>query len=183
MDVIDKNNQKICEKLWHEYEKDIRRLCEFKLRSCHNEIEDVVSETFLFLVKAYEKGNPPNNPKGWLYAVANNLIKKKYTEVNLAKARTVSLYDKSVKIHELPTNYEIDNHLIADDTIEMIRDDIESMLDENERRLFDYIYNDKLKMKEIGKILNITEDAVKQRHYRLCRKIKRVAKEKIENFI
>lgn len=45
-----------------------------------------------------------------------------------------------------------------------------------------YIYFDRLKMKEIADIIGSTESAVKQKHYRICNKLRKSAKEFEKNY-
>ena len=49
-----------------------------------------------------------------------------------------------------------------------------------DKQLYRYVYKDKLKMKEIAALLDITEVNAKQRHYRLSKKLKKIIKNHIE---
>lgn len=75
-----KNNKKAVNDLWHEFEPYIRKLCEYKLQSLPNHIDDCVQEVFLDLTDALHKGKKIEYPKAWLTKVANNKIYKlRYT--------------------------------------------------------------------------------------------------------
>lgn len=60
--------REICENLWNEYEPQLRKICRVKLRSCPDEVDDVMSEVSLALCKQIEKFGKPEKPKQWLYA-------------------------------------------------------------------------------------------------------------------
>ena len=47
--------REICENLWNEYEPQLRKICRVKLRSCPDEVDDVMSEVSLALCKQIEK--------------------------------------------------------------------------------------------------------------------------------
>ena len=66
--------REICENLWNEYEPQLRKICRVKLRSCPDEVDDVMSEVSLALCKQIEKFGKPEKPKQWLYATFNNII-------------------------------------------------------------------------------------------------------------
>lgn len=70
--------REICENLWNEYEPQLRKICRVKLRSCPDEVDDVMSEVSLALCKQIEKFGKPEKPKQWLYATFNNIINLKY---------------------------------------------------------------------------------------------------------
>lgn len=75
-----KNNKKAVNDLWHEFEPYIRKLCEYKLQSLPNHIDDCVQEVFLDLADALHKGKKIEYPKAWLTKVANNKIKDIYSQ-------------------------------------------------------------------------------------------------------
>lgn len=116
-----------------------------------------------------------------MYAVASNLIKKKYTELNIEKERRISFDDKNSEVHKLAVGYDYDGRLVPDDLIERFSIHAEPLLNSDEKQLYQYVYGDKLKMKEIAVLMSSTESAVKQKNYRLTRNLKRLIKEFLEN--
>lgn len=165
--------------LWDEYEPNLERICSYKLSSYPDEIDDVIGETYLALCNAIDKGIEIQNPKAWLYATLNNQIKLKYSEIDRKKRMHIQL--ESVE-HELSYSVDFNEEVLSEDKIEAIRDEIFDELIDSEKTLLVLIYEKKIKLKEIAKILNTTESAVKQKHYRLKRKIKKLAKEKLKKF-
>ncbi len=164
------------ETLWKEYEPKLRGICDYKLSGYPSEIDDVIGETYLALCNAIAKGIIIDNPKAWLYGTLNNIIKLKYTEMDRRKRTYIRL--ESVE-HELFYDIDFDEVELSDEIIDVIKDDIFDELLDSEKTLLIFIYEKKLKVKEISRILNISEAAIKQKHYRLKRKIKKLVKEKI----
>ncbi|MGN1420985.1 MAG: RNA polymerase sigma factor [Eubacterium sp.] len=167
----------LCEALWNEYEPKLRRICNYKLSAYPSEIDDVIGDTYLALCNIINSGITLKNPRAWLYGTLNNIIKLKYTELDKRKKKYVHL--EKVE-HELFYDVNFDDIEISDEVLDKIKDDIYDELLGSEKTLLILIYTKKLKFKEIAKILNSTEAAVKQRHYRLKRKIKMLAKEKLK---
>lgn len=167
------------EALWKECEPNLRGICNRKLSSYPSEIDDVIGDTYLALCNAVSKGTELDNPKAWLYGTLNNIIKLKYAELDRKKKTYIRL--ERVE-NELFYDVDFDSRELSDETLNGIKDEIVDELLDSERTLLILVYEKKLKFKEISVILNTTEPAIKQKHYRLKRKIKMLAKEKIKNF-
>lgn len=180
---LESKNKNYCENLWKEYEPNLRKICSYKLASCPSEIDDVISNTYLALCKSINKGEIIDKPKAWLYATLNNFIKLKYAEMDKRKRVFVPL---DAAEHELYYDVDFENVELDDDLIEQLRHEVLEELSVSDRTLYLLIYNKKLKFKNIAKILNSTESAIKQKHYRLKRKIKKIVRKKIDeqnNFV
>lgn len=167
----------LCEALWNEYEPCLRRICNYKLSSYPSEIDDVIGDVYLALCDTINSGIGIDNPKAWLYGTLNNTIKLKYAEIDRMKKKLVRF--ESVE-RELFYDIDFDEVEISDDLLNKIIEEIYQELLGSEKTLLILIYTKKLKFKQIAKILNTTEGAVKQKHYRLKRKIKMLAKEKLK---
>lgn len=175
----DTKGMELCEALWNECEPELRRLCKYKLSSCPSEIDDVIADAYLVLCNAVDKNVDIVNPKAWLFGTVNNLIKIKYAELNTKKKKHIRF--ESLE-QDLFYNVDFDDVKLPDETIEELMNDILDELSASERTLFIFIYDKKLKFKEIAMILNSTESAIKQKHYRLVRKIKRMARDELKKF-
>lgn len=179
MKIYDKSESAIfCEQLWTECEPKIRKLCKIKMADHPEEIDEIISDTYLILCEAVSNGKEFSNPAAWLYGTANNLIKKKFKELKVYKQKQKSV---SPNGHELMYDIDYLDILITDDNIDQMKAEIESQLNDSEKILLEFIYDDELKAKDIAKILNISASAVKQKKYRLVKKIKQLAKDKINN--
>lgn len=177
--VTNNNDMKLSKILWEEYEPNLRRICNYKLSNYPDEIDDVIGETYLALCNAINKGLEIQNPKAWLYGTLNNQIKLKYSEIDKKK----KIYIRLERVeHELFYNIDFEKDELIEETIEVLEDVIFDELIDAERTLLVLIYEKNIKLKEVAKILNTTEAAVKQKHYRLKRKIKKLAKEKLKKY-
>lgn len=90
--------REICENLWNEYEPQLRKICRVKLRSCPDEVDDVMSEVSLALCKQIEKFGKPEKPKQWLYATFNNIINLKYREIYKQKEKQENIENKDFEL-------------------------------------------------------------------------------------
>lgn len=165
--------REICTKLWNEYEPQLRKICRVKLRSNPDEVDDVMSEVSLALCKQIENSGQPEKPKQWLYATFNNIVNLKYREIYKHKEKQENIENKDF---ELPFEQNGIEDKIEEIYNHEIRDKLHSFLSEDEYLIIKYIYFDRLKMKEIADIINSTESAVKQKHYRICNKLRKAAK-------
>ena len=166
---------------WSEYEPKIRKLCEFKLQSDPDEIDDVVAQTFLHLWIEMTQKKVPSNVLGWLYTVAYNMIKQRYTASKKEKEILVP-YDDKLSVIQFAVGYDIDNERLRNETVYVWSDEITQGLSEEEQMLYRFIYEDKLSMKEVAGRMGITDDAAKQRNYRLVRKLKKTAKYRSDHY-
>lgn len=178
MGITQDEKEEICKKLWNDCKDELASLCRFKLSSHLDEVEDVVAEAFYYLCLAVFEDKTITNYKAWLIAVTNNLIKRKYTELNKMKLINTVLNEEDIDI-EYNDDIFLDS-LIPESVIEKLCDAIICELTPKEQRLYRYIYKDKLKMKEIAAILGITEVNARQRHHRLSKKLKEMIKNHIE---
>ncbi len=182
MEVLENSKRELCKSLWLSNEPRLRRLCEYKLSSHIDEVEDILAETALILWEAILEDKEIKYPDTWLCAVTKNLINKKYKELIEEKECKVEFDEEKSETYRLSVGYDYDGFLMTSEDIEKFSEEIDTMLTSDEKKLYDYIYVDNLKMKEIAVLLSSTESAVKQKNYRLTRKIKRLAKIFSENF-
>ena len=171
-----------CENIWKESFVGIRRLCEYKLRSRPDEVDDVISEVYLALITAVHNKKAPTNPKAWLYAVANNIIKIKYSQMNKDKHSSISMSSQDIDDIELAVFPDLSDEMISDADIVSIADKIFLSLSDEEQQILTYFHYENKSIKEIAAVMGKSESAVKQKHYRLCWKVKRLVKEYIENY-
>lgn len=171
------DENRICNEIWDQYKSQLQRLCMIKLNSYPDEVDDVISEVFLALCEQIVKRGVPEKPKAWLYGTFNNILNSKYREIYKVREKHISLLDQEYK---LPYAWDANNNIFNRIYEDELQQFLEAELNENEYRLVQYIYYDKLKMSEIAVLENSTEAAIKQRHYRLCNKLRWLAN-KFEN--
>ncbi len=178
MNNSDNEKNELCKKLWTECKDDLTKMCEYKLSSHPGEVEDVIADAFYYLCVAVFENKRIENHKAWLIAVTNNLIKKKYSEINIIKSRYANFYEENID------SYACEDELFLEDVSDMVIDSLSSsvlsQLSESEQLLYKYVYVDKLKMKEIADLLKLTEVNVRQRNFRLSKRIKSLIKKYIE---
>lgn len=179
--VID-DKQELCRIMWLQHSDELKRLCERKLNSCRDEIDDVIADAFYYLCLNVFEGNIHTNASSWLFAVTNNLIKKKYTEINKRKQRHINFDEANMEQYDC---YSTDDTVlfegkVSESIIDSLNIEIIDNLNPAEQQLYKYVYEEKLSLKEIAERMNLTYGAVKERNHRLSLKIKIMVKEYIE---
>lgn len=176
---LDTAGEAQCAELWRQYEPYLRRFCWLHLQSHPDEIDNVISEIFLALCRKLSSDEPLIHPQAWLYKTADHVIQAKYRAIYKEREKAIRFSDRE---YSLPyaQNFaeEVENELF----VEELQQKLDKELSPQEKELLRYIYEDQLKMKEIAGILHTTESAVKQKHYRLCHKIRGIAKKLIGSF-
>lgn len=162
----------ICKKLWIEYEHQLRKVCRAKLKSCPDEVDDVISEVFLALCEKISKDGVPEKPKGWIYGTLNNIINLKYRDIYKIREKEKSLYDE----YELPFDIDVIDEKIDEIYNDEIKDKLKELLTEDEYQIIHSIHFDRMKLKEVAELHNSTESAIKQKHYRICNKLRKIIK-------
>jgi len=151
----------ICEK----YYLDIYKYCVARLDISY--AGDITNEVFELLCRKWQ--NLENkNYKSWLYKTANNLIKNFYKKQKRKTEKETYIDNSIIDTFSYEQNFEN----ISDEEIEKYKDEILEILTEHERRLFTMQYVEKLSHTQISEKLFIPENTVKQRLYRLKKKIK-----------
>ena len=177
--MICNEKKELCKILWDECKDELTSMCRYKLSSHPDEVEDVIADAFYYLCVAVFENRKIDNYKAWLIAVTYNLIKKKYTELNRTKLKHISFYEEDIDIYEYSDDIFFDN-LRSDSVIERLSDTIICELSVKEQQLYYYVYKDKLKMKEIAVLMDITEGNVRQRNHRLTKKLKTMIKKHLD---
>ncbi|MCM1363625.1 MAG: sigma-70 family RNA polymerase sigma factor [Faecalibacterium sp.] len=171
---MEKLKNDICEKLWLENEASLRKICRVKMQSHPDIIDDIISDTFLALCQyVSENNNVPNIPKAWLYGTLNNIINQKYRKIYKTEKSKTSLSEKEYNLHFTSGGIE---DKIDEIYSYQIKDKLKYLLNDDEYQIIKYIHYDELKVKDVAKILNSTESAIKQKHYRICNKLRKIIK-------
>ena len=158
--------------LWRENEENLRMICQVKMQNFENETDDIISETFLAFCEYTEKNGLPKNPKAWLYSVLNNRINDKFRKIYRHKKNVVNLDN----MYQIPYEVDFDEEILKDISIEKLKEKLLSQLSKEELELYEYIYVKRLSYRRLSKKYGVSYTAIKQRHYRLCNKIKKLAK-------
>ena len=149
------NNYKVrhaAERLWHEHEPYVRKICEKKLKSAPDIIDDCIQETFTALVEYLDKGKAIKNPKAWLGRVVNNIIADAYRYLKKEKETLVEFTPVNVD-KAYSSNIDNDELLLTDDdtTLLKFKEQIISQLNEEETFLLYERYTLKKSISQIAK--------------------------------
>lgn len=182
MNVMDADKQELCRQMWIQHSDELKKMCERRLDSHRDEVDDVIADVFYYLCVNVFEDKIHTNVRGWLFAVANNLIKKKYTEINRRLRRNICFDETDMEQYDC---YNIDDTVffeskVSESVIESLNIEIIDILNPAEQQLYKYVYKDKLSLREIADKMNLTYGAVKERNHRLNLKIKIMVKEHIE---
>ncbi len=166
-----KENEKLnVEKLINSYNSYIYKILKNSI-SNELDIQEIISDVFLIFWKNYKDLDNNTIVKPYLIGITKNLIKKKYREYSF-KIENLEKYE-----NEIPYNISIEN-LIEDKEKAKILSDSLRNIKALDREIFIKFYYNQNKIKEISKILNISEAKVKVILYRTRKKIKKSLKER-----
>lgn len=157
--------------MWIEYEPQLRKVAAAKLHSRPDEIDDVISDVFVALCEKVQKDGAPEKLKGWLYGTLNNIINLKYREIYRIREKEIDLSDFEV---EIPISNDVIDEKINEIYNYEIKDKLKDILNKDEYQIIHAIHFEKLKIKEVAQIVGSTESAVKQKHYRICKKLRKI---------
>lgn len=132
------------------------------------DIEEIISDTFFVLWKNYKKMDLDDKISNYLIGVSKNILfnklrknKTKYSRVNLEDFKDI-----------LGTKDDVERLLEEQDKIKFIENIVDNM-DNESKEIFIYFYYEQRRIKEISKILNVTESKVKTRLHRIRKTIKK----------
>ena len=118
--------------------------------SKEQDIEEILSDVFMVFWKKYKKIDKNTEVKPYLVGITKNLIYKRYREYSV-NFENIELYENdligNMNIEELIENKE-KSKVISDSVINM---------KEVEQKVFYMFYYNQMKIKEISKILKISE--------------------------
>ena len=160
-------DMQLADKLWHEYEPYIRKLCNYKLNSHKEYIDDCVQDVFAALVEAIHKGTKIEYPKTWLTTVANNMIKDIYEQASYSD-KILPFEEKHIDVR---LQDSIDYEELSEQDIDKYLSQVIDYLTEYERKLFIDFYLNNRKQSELAKERGISENLIQQQVFRLKRKI------------
>lgn len=168
-DFEEENNLNI-EKVIEKYNNYIYTILKNAIPN-EDDIEEILSDVFTVLWKNYLRLDKNINIRAYLIGVAKNLIKKKY--------RSYIRDTESIDDIENTTNADIDiEELIEENEKGKIISILIDNMKEEEKQIFTMFYYKGNKVKEIAKLLNITETKVKVTLHRLRKQVKKNFKER-----
>ena len=153
------------------YFSNLQRFCMVKLKN-QEQADDCVQECFYILYQRYMKDEDIKNVAGFLYKIADNLIKAQWRENQKAETR-VQIDTLSDVIPAKTDEYsDIDYDLLAERLL--------LTLNEKEKELYKLKYIDNKSLEEISTELCMNYQAVAKRLSRLRQKVKDLITEHFE---
>lgn len=171
-------DRKRAEQIVKEYYDDIYYFCCLKLQD-NEEAKDVTQEVFLLFLEKI-KTLEDYKLKSWLYSVAGNKISDKYRE-RKKNQKIVSIDDGngSEIFNKTEYSYKIDDADFEEDKkneydeYDEVEKKILSILTKEEQELFFKVFVKREKKEKTAEELNITENNLYTKIYRLRKKIRK----------
>lgn len=132
------------------------------------DIEEIITDTFFVIWKNYKKMNLNDKISNYLVGVCKNILfnklrknKKQFNNVNIEDYQNI-----------INAKDDVENLFEDQDRMKFIENIINKM-DKESKEIFIYFYYEQRKIREISKILDISESKVKTRLHRIRKKIKK----------
>lgn len=161
------NNEINLEEIIKEYSKYIQKIIEnMSIKNLSKEdIEEITTDTFFIVWKNREKLDKEKLLSSYIAGIVKNLVKEKTRKISIN-------YDITDYENILSDLKNIDMIYEQREQIDQIKKVVEQMKKED-IDIFNLYYYSSKKIKDISKILNISEFSVKSRLYRIRKKIKK----------
>ena len=132
------------------------------------DIEEIITDSFFVLWNNYKKMNLDDKISNYLVGVSKNILfnklrknKKQFNNVNIEDYQNI-----------INAKDDVENLFEDQDRMKFIENIINKM-DKESKEIFIYFYYEQRKIKEISKILDISESKVKTRLHRIRKKIRK----------
>ena len=167
--VLAKKDMKNFAPLYHKYYEQIFNYCYLRVNTKEDAF-DITAQVFLKamtnLYKYTFKGVPFTS---WLYRIAMNELTNEFKKNQ--KIRTINISDNIIKDLSNEINEPENDNELKTQLIQSLR-----LLDENNLSIIEMRFFEKRSFKEIGEILDITENNAKVKLYRALDKLKKILK-------
>ena len=140
------------------------------LKISNEDFEEISLDVFLTLWKNQYKLDLNKSMSSYIAGITKNLIKKKYRDIKL----NYNIEDYDEQIIEI-NNFELG--LYQKEKNEIVISELNKMKQEDKDIFIMYYYENK-KLKEIAKMLEISESKAKVKLHRVRKKLKKVLKER-----
>lgn len=167
--------KKVYEQIYKEYYIEMKKHSHSKLRGHYEDAEDVVQNAFNLLWAKMLRDGVPASPQAWLHKTIGYLIKMQYRQYDKEKVRVPLIADEETT---LSFTLDIEEKMATEQLYDELWKIYEEELNDEEKTLIKYSIVEKKEYKEIGKLMDISESAAKQRRYRLMRKTHQMSEQK-----
>lgn len=152
----------------------LTKYCTVRLEEAIASVDDCIQNAFLIYYNKILNGETIENPKAFLYRVADNMVKRCVSEYYSDAKRRADL--------ETAENISVDESFehTADLDYDYLKEILINKLSEDEQLLYQQKYVQRLSLKELGDYYSIKPAAVANRTSRLRTKIKSLIDEVLE---
>lgn len=179
MDKVNKAQaDELLSEAYDKYSTLLEKFCAIRLKEAQSALEDCVQNTFLAYYKKVLAGEEILNTKAFLYRVADNMVKRAVADYYKQAKRTVEL-EKAQAVADSKSVEELAERLDYID-YDLLKQRLIRQLTYEEQRLYELKYVQRLSLKDIAVMLDITPSAVANRTSRLRTKIKAMVEDAIE---
>lgn len=134
----------------------------------NEDVEEIIADTFFVLWKNYKKMDLDDKVSNYLIGVSKNILFNKLRK-NKIKYNSVNLEDYKDIVR---TKDDVEKLYEGQDKARYIQNIVDNM-DKESKEIFILFYYEQRKIKEISKILGVSESKVKTRLHRIRKKIKK----------
>lgn len=170
IEAFEENGILNIEKVINEYNPYIYKILRNNI-SNELDIEEILSDVFIIFWKNYNKLDTNTEVKPYLIGITKNLVKKKYRKYNI-NIDNIQLYE-----NEIFDNINIEELIENNEKSKIIQESL-SNIKNADRQAFIMFYFNQKKIKEIAKIMKVSEGKVKISLYRTRKYIKKILKER-----
>lgn len=153
------NNNSIYKEIANKYYNDIYKYCYYKLGYHREDAEECTQEVFMILLKRWKSLSSHENIRGWLYRVADNVMRNYSRKSNRYKNELSKFEDISLNL-KYNEDYEV---------LELL-----SILTIDEQNLLKEYYLDKATAKELSDKYKLSENTIYVKMHRIKIKLKKI---------
>ena len=167
--------KEVYEQIYKEYYQEMKKHSHSKLRCHYEDAEDVVQNAFKLLWARILKDGVPLSPQAWLHKTIGYLVKMQYRQYEKDKMCVPLTLNEETN---LSFTLDIDEKMATEQLYDELWKLYQEELNDEEKTLIKYSIFEEKEYKEIGKIMELSVTAVKQRRYRLMRKTHQMSERK-----
>lgn len=165
-------NEKDFEKIYREtYNKTLK----FAIIRCNNfnDVNDIIQDTYIELFNKLKKNSKIelDNIEGFIYGIANNVIKRHYSKKK--KEKVITLFnEQNEETFDVKDDFDLEQNIITKENVKEVWDFLKKK-DLITAKVFNLYFALDMKISEIAKELQLQESNVKNRIYRTLKEIKK----------
>lgn len=158
----------LLQECYNEYRTKLFNYCLSRLDGAREAADDCVQETFIVFYQKLLDGEHFENPRAFLYRTADNFVKRQ-KQKSASELRREMPLESAAHIGVTDEDYAARLDLIDYDECAKI---LINLLSDDEKRMYDLRYIQKISVEEIAEKLAISRPAASMRLMRLRNKIK-----------